>query len=228
MRTIFEFFYANQIIVILLVILLSIYIKSTVKHDYKKYDNDKNSRNLTGAEIARSILHSNKMYNTKVITKETFSKNDSNEVEEIIVLPQKIYDSTSLTSVALSAYEIGHLINLNSSNSTFLKLRNKIMNFAFTISNISGIVIIIGYIVSIKVIFIIGIILLCIGLILQILLLPVEIKASNTALVQLTNRGLIVPNEYKAIRNILKAATLVNVVDAAGAITNISKLFKRR
>jgi Zn-dependent membrane protease YugP len=72
--------------------------------------------------------------------------------------------------------------------------------------------------------FLIGIVLLALGVLFQVVTLPVEFNASSRALKQITTLGIINSNEHVYAKRVLNAAALTYVAAAAVAVAELLRL----
>ena len=197
-----------DIILILLVVLLPVIAQLKVKSAYNKYSKVENSGNLTGKDVARMILDKNGLENVTI---------------SHINLSTKIYNDTSIASLAVAAHECGHAIQ-DKENYGFLRFRSAMVPVVNITSRIASIFILIGFISQIFDLLTIGILLLMVGLVFQFITLPVEFDASNRAKLQLQSCGLITDTDIKGTKKVLSAAALTYVAGFLATALQILRL----
>lgn len=199
-----------EIILILLIILLPIIAQAKVKLSYKRYSKINNSKNLSGKEVARMILDRNGLNNVTVGKISGTLTDHYTPSRKNIDLSEEIYSGKSIAAVAVAAHECGHAIQDKEAYS-FLKFRTNLVPLVNITSYISPILIAIGFGSQIAGIATLGIAFLFVGLLFQLVTLPVEFNASTRGKKQLEELGLIEKSDKKGAKSVLKAAALTYV-----------------
>ena len=120
-----------------------------------------------------------------------------NPVTKIVALSSHNYHEASVAGTAVAAHEVGHAIQDKEAYS-FLRFRHRLVPVANITSNASWVFIMIGIIFSsMNSLLGIGIALLAVGVVFQLVTLPVEFNASNRAMNQIVSLG-IIRNEEEA------------------------------
>ena len=212
-----------DIILILLVVLLPVIAQLKVKSAYNKYSKVENSGNLTGKDVARMILDKNGLENVTISQISGDLTDHYSPKEKHINLSTKIYNDTSIASLAVAAHECGHAIQ-DKENYGFLRFRSAMVPVVNITSRIASIFILIGFISQIFDLLTIGILLLMVGLVFQFITLPVEFDASNRARLQLQSCGLITDTDIKGTKKVLSAAALTYVAGFLATALQILRL----
>ena len=199
-----------EIILILLIILLPIIAQAKVKLSYKRYSKINNSKNLSGKEVARMILDRNGLNNVTVGKISGTLTDHYTPSRKNIDLSEEIYSGKSIAAVAVAAHECGHAIQDKEAYS-FLKFRTNLVPLVNITSYISPILIAIGFGSQIAGIATLGIAFLFVGLLFQLVTLPVEFNASTRGKKQLEELSLIEKSDKKGAKSVLKAAALTYV-----------------
>ena len=103
-------------------------------------------------------------------------------------------------------------------------MRSKLVPVANISSNASWIFVLIGIFASSSGFLLLGIALLAVGLLFQIVTLPVEFNASSRAMDQVVSLGIIRNEEEGSARKVLNAAALTYVAAAAVAALELVRL----
>lgn len=214
---------ASYIIYFAIILLLPIYAQMKVKSTYKKYSKVRSTSGKSGAEVARTILDENGLYDVKVVESTGFLSDHYNPMTKIVALSTHNFHESSVAGAAIAAHEVGHAIQHKEAYS-FLTLRHKLVPVANISSNASWIFIMIGMLASFPNLLLVGIVLLAAGVVFQIVTLPVEFNASNRAMDQMVSLGLIGNEEERHAKKVLSAAALTYVAAAAVAVLELVRL----
>ncbi len=212
-----------ELVLIALIVFLPLIAQSNITSTYNKYSKISNSKKLSGKDVARMILDRNGLHN---VTIGEISGNLTDHYDprnKNIRLSQNIYNGTSIASVSVAAHECGHAIQDKESYS-FLRFRTALVPIVNFTSRISSILIIIGFASELLNLVKIGILLLCIGLLFQLVTLPVEFNASNRGKKQLQELGLIDKSDINGSNKVLKAAAYTYVAGFLSTALQILRL----
>ncbi len=211
------------IIYFAIILLLPIYAQMKVKSTYKKYSKVRSTSGMTGAEVARRILDENGLYDVKVVESSGFLSDHYNPMTKIVALSSHNFHEATVAGAAIAAHEVGHAIQHKEAYS-FLTLRHKLVPVANISSNASWIFIMIGIFATSTNMLLLGIILLAMGVVFQIVTLPVEFNASSRAMNQMVSLGVIRNEEERHAKKVLSAAALTYVAAAAVAVLELLRL----
>ncbi len=215
-------FYLNDLLIIIIIV-LPLISQGIITSTYSKYSKIENSSNLSGKDVARKILDKNGLQ------KVTIGKIPGNLTDHYdprnkhINLSEAIYEDTSISSVSVAAHEVGHAIQ-DKEKYSFLTFRTKMVPIVNLTSRFSTILIILGFTTELLNIVYLGIIFLSIGLLFQLITLPVEFDASRRAKIQLQQMGLITQKDIKGTKKVLNAAAFTYVAGFLANALNILRL----
>lgn len=212
-----------MIIYFAVLMLLPLYAQRKVMSTYKKYSQVQSSSNMSGAQVARRILDMNGLEDVRVERVEGVLSDHYDPTDRVVRLSADNYDYASVAGTAVAAHEVGHAIQ-DKEAYTFLTVRSKLVPAANISSNASWIFIMIGAIASWQPLMLIGIVLLAIGVLFQIVTLPVEFDASKRAMNQIVELGIISNQEEPHARKVLTAAAMTYVAAAATAVMELVRL----
>lgn len=207
-----------------LIIALPLYAQFKVKSTYKKYSKVRSTSGMTGAQVARLILDQNGLQNVKVVETPGVLSDHYNPVTKVVALSSDNYHNASVAGTAVAAHEVGHAIQDKEAYS-FLRFRHALVPAANISSNASWIFIMIGLIFSsLNSMLLIGIILLAVGVVFQVVTLPVEFNASSRAMNQIVELGIVRNEEEPKAKKVLNAAAMTYVAAAAVAVLELVRL----
>lgn len=213
----------SYIIYFAIILLLPIYAQMKVKSTYKKYSKVRSTSGMTGAQVARTILDANGLYEVKVVESSGFLSDHYNPMTKIVALSSHNYHEASVAGAAIAAHEVGHAIQHKEAYS-FLTLRHKLVPVANIASNASWIFVMIGIFAYMSQMLLLGIALLAVGVVFQIVTLPVEFNASSRAMDQMVSHGIIRNEEERHAKKVLSAAALTYVAATAVAVLELLRL----
>ncbi|MBF4500092.1 zinc metallopeptidase [Savagea sp. SN6] len=206
------------------ILALPIYAQMKVKSTYNKYSKVRSTSGMTGAQVARRILDENGLYNVKVVRHEGFLSDHYNPMTKVVALSPQNYDEPSVAGTAVAAHEVGHAIQ-DAEAYKFLVFRHKMVPAVNLTSNASWIFIMMGlFFSSMNSLLWVGIVMMSIGVIFQLITLPVEFDASNRAMDQVVQLGIIGQEEEPHAKKVLSAAAMTYVAAAAVAVLELARL----
>lgn len=210
-----------NIILILLIIGLPLLAQIFIKISYENNSRIKNSKELTGYDVARKILDKNGLNDLLIVETNGYLTDHYDPNRKVIKLSKNIYGNDTISSMAVAAHEVGHAIQ-DKEGYFFLRLRTFIFPIVSFISRMSWLVILIGFFFEIVNAIYLGIIIISASVIFELVTLPVEINASKRAIKELNSLNLITGEEDK-VKNVLTAAALTYV---AGTLAEILQLIR--
>lgn len=207
-----------------LIILLPLYAQFKVKSTYNKYSKVRSTSGMTGAQVARLILDRNGLEDVKVVESKGVLSDHYNPVTKIVALSTHNFREASVAGTAVAAHEVGHAIQ-DKEAYAFLRFRHRLVPVANITSKASWAFIMIGIIFSsMNSLLGIGIALLAVGVVFQLVTLPVEFNASTRAMDQVVSLGIIQNEEEAHAKKVLNAAAMTYVAAAAVAVLELVRL----
>lgn len=207
----------------ILAFLITITAQIFVNGSYSKTRKIKNKHNLTGEEVARTILDKNGLRNVQIEEVHSTLGDHYDPTTKTVRLSSDIYRNTSIASASVAAHECGHAIQ-DKDDYTFLRIRHALIPVVNFSSYAGYIAIVIGCIFSSINLIWVGILMEIVILLFQLITLPVEFNASSRALKQLEELNLLEKSEIKYSRKMLGAAAMTYVASVAAAVLEILRL----
>jgi len=211
------------LIYFLIVLIIPIYAQFKVKSTFNKYAKVSSTSGMSGAEVARKILNDNGLFNVAVEETRGYLSDHYDPRAKVVRLSSANYHGHTVAGTAVAAHEVGHAIQ-DAKDYGFLRFRHSLVPVANFSSNFSWIFILIGIFSQASGMLLVGILLLALGVLFQVVTLPVEFNASSRALTQLTTSGIINSNENVYAKRVLNAAALTYVAAAAVAVIELLRL----
>lgn len=211
----------TYLIFILPALILSIYAQFKVKNTFSKYSQVRSARGITGAEAASTLLRRNGLAGQVSIEEVAGSLSDHYDPQaKVLRLSQDVYGSNSIAAIGVAAHEVGHAIQ-HSEQYGPLELRHKLVPVTNFASSASFPILLLGLFLNIADLIFVGIILFSAVVVFHLVTLPVEFNASNRAVGQLVEAGVISNDETPMVKKVLGAAALTYVAATLSAIANL-------
>jgi hypothetical protein len=201
-------------------LILTVWATIKVKSCYKRYSNVYVDRGIRGAEAAKTILSRNNLSDVRVNIAEGWLSDHYDPRSKEVRLSPDIYEGSSIAAVAVAAHEAGHAIQ-DATRYGPMALRHAAVPLASIGSNLSMILIFIGFLMGALGLAKLGVLLFSGVVLFQLLTLPVEFNASARAKALLTQYGLVTQREQEHVNKMLNAAAMTYV---AAALTSILTL----
>jgi Zn-dependent membrane protease YugP len=174
----------------------------------------------TGAQAAHALLTAAGVPGVAIEPVEGFLSDHYVPGKHILRLSPPVYAGRSLAALGIAAHESGHALQ-DASRYPLLVLRNGLVPLAGVGSNLSWIIMVVGFLLQSMNLILIGIALFSLTVVFQLVNLPVEFDASRRARLALVDAGLVTPEEDVAVGKVLNAAALTYV---AATLTSILTL----
>lgn len=215
--------YLSYLIYMLPALLLGLWAQAKVKGNFNKYSKVGNSRQMTGAQMARMILDQNGLQNVRVERVSGDLTDHYDPRSNVIRLSDPVYNSTSISAIGVAAHEAGHAVQ--HAEAYFpIKVRTAIIPVCNFGSSVGPIMILLGCFMSGEFAYrliIFGIMLFSLMAVFQLVTLPVEFNASSRALKVIKDSGQFSREDEHGARKVLSAAAMTYV---AALITSIMQI----
>lgn len=203
-------------------ILISAIASVKVNATFNKYSQITNSRNLTGAQAAQSVLNNNGVSGVTIERTAGNLTDHFDPRQNVIRLSDTVYDQTTVAAVGVAAHEAGHAVQ-HAKDYLPNKIRGAIIPMVNIGSSLGWVLIIIGLFLPTQysTVLKLGIILYSAAVVFTLVTLPVEFNASRRALNSIKATQILDENEYEGAKKTLQAAAMTYV---AAALTSIAQL----
>ena len=210
----------DLIIIFLLMLIIPIYASIKVNVNYKKYKKVTNEKDLTGFDVARRILDENGLGDIYVVETKGVMSDHYDSRRKTVRLSTEVFHGSSVASVAIAAHECGHAIQ-DKEGYTWMKLRSIIFPIVNIGQKIAYIVMIIGLFLSYMDYVYAAIGFTFLGLLFELVTLPVEFDASKRAKDIILKNGMINDKEKKGVDAVLNSAALTYVAAVVSSMLEI-------
>jgi Zn-dependent membrane protease YugP len=201
---------------------LSWLVSNNMKRKFDKYSKIPVAYGLTGREVAEKMLHDNGIYDVKVTSTPGRLTDHYNPLDKTINLSEPVYSSNSVAAAAVAAHECGHAVQHAAAYAP-LKMRSALVPIVNFSSNIMTWVLLGGMILlhTFPQLMLFGIILFATTTLFSFITLPVEINASQRAIVWLGNAGITNAATRDKAVDALRSAAYTYVVAALGSLATL-------
>ncbi len=211
-------------ILVLIGVIISLWASAKVKTTYAKYSRVRSMSGMTGAQAAERILYSAGIYDVRIEHVRGDLTDHYDPRNRVLRLSDTVYGSTSVAAIGVAAHECGHAVQ-DQKDYAPLRIRNSLVPVANFGTMAAWPIIIAGLIFGSSSFLInLGILLFSLGVLFQLVTLPVEFDASRRAIEMLGSQGILYGDEVRQTRKVLSAAAMTYVAAAAAAILSLLRL----
>ena len=178
---------------------------------------------MTGYDVARKILDENGLEDIYIVETRGELTDHYDPTKKVVRLSSDIYHGKTVAAMSVASHECGHAIQ-DKDGYTFMRIRSAIFPIVNVATSISYWIILLGFLFELLDLIYIGIALTCLGLLFQIVTLPVEFDASKRAGVFLKEYNLATEDESKGVKKMLGAAAMTYVAGVLASALQILRL----
>ena len=209
------------------IFLASWLVSNRLQSKFAHYSQVQLRNGMSGKEIAEKMLHDNGIYDVKVTHVPGQLTDHYNPIDKTVNLSEAVYNQRNAAAAAVAAHECGHVVQ-HAQAYAWLNLRSKLVPAVNISSNLSNILIIVGFVLGAAAkmgfgywIAVAGVALFAISTAFAFITLPVEYDASNRALAWLKSKNMVTREEYAGAEDSLKWAARTYVVAALGSLAQL-------
>lgn len=220
----YGYYFDPTYFLVLIGVVISLWASARVKSTYAKYSRVRSMSGLTGADAASRILHSAGLYHVRVEHIAGDLTDHYDPKSKVLRLSDTVYGSASVAAIGVAAHECGHAIQ-DAQDYAPLKFRNTLVPVANFGTQAAWPIILVGLLFgSSQFLLNLGIILFSLGVLFQLVTLPVEFNASNRALEALGASGYLKEEQLDGAGKVLRAAAMTYVAALAQAVSQLLRL----
>lgn len=200
-------------------------VSNRLKNVFNEYSRVPLSSGLSGAQVAAKMLQDHGIHDVNIQSVGGKLTDHYNPMDRTVNLSPEVYNERSISAAAVAAHEVGHAIQ-HAAEYPWLQMRSKlvpVVNFSNKALNWVYIgMIFLAFSSGLWDTMLLTIIILQSAITLFTLItLPVEIDASNRALLWLNNSGLTQGEEHKKATTALNWAGRTYIVAALASLTTL-------
>ncbi|MCL4248996.1 MAG: zinc metallopeptidase [Anaerolineae bacterium] len=208
-------------ILVLPALLLTMWAQQRIRSTYNKWSRVANERGLTGADVARALLPSERMADVSLEVTPGQLSDHYDPQKNVLRLSPAVAEQPSIASMSIAAHEIGHAAQ-DRDGYLWMKVRSGLVPVLSVASTLGYIIFGGGLFLQSSTLAWIGVLMISGSAIFSLVTLPVELDASNRALKMLTEHGFVASSqEQQAARAMLNSAAWTYVAGAAQAIAGV-------
>jgi len=201
-------------------LLLSIWAQFKVKGAFSRFSKVRSSSGLTGAQVAQAILDANGVNGVRIEPTGGVLTDHYDPARKVLRLSEAVFGERSVAAAGIAAHEVGHALQHKAAYSP-LVLRQTLAPAAIAGSNLSYLIIIVGFLMTSSTLIWAGIGLFSLAVVFTLITLPVEFDASRRAKAALQNLGLVSNSDRAGVAAVLDAAAMTYVAAAVSAILTL-------
>ena len=227
------FYYDWTYIILIPAMILVAVAQAKVSSNFARYSKVKGGKGISGAEAARKMLDKNGLFDIQIKPVKGSLTDHYDPKTKTVNLSEPVYGSDSVSAVGVACHECGHALQ-HAHNYSLLIFRNTIVPVVNTASTFSWILVIAGIFLMAmsrepdggfgSMLVHIGIIAFIMVVVFHLVTLPVELNASHRALVQISEMGLVLPENEVGVKRVLDAAALTYVGALVMSIANLLRI----
>lgn len=216
--------YDNLLTISLIIIgaIIVLIAQVIINKNYKKYRYVRNSKNITGQEVARKILDSNGLSDVHVVKVKGELTDHYDPRRKVVRLSTNVFDGESVAAMSIAAHECGHAIQ-DKVGYMPMRIRSFLVPFVNFVSYLGYFGLFVAIFAGVTGYIKLSIYVLLATILFQLVTLPVEFNASRRAKKELIKLGIANKDEENGVSNMLGAAAMTYV---AGLINNLLQLLR--
>ena len=214
-----------DLILYLAVLIIPIIAQINISSTYSKCRNVANSKGLCGQEVARKILDANGLDNVHIVSTQGELSDHYDPSRKVVRLSTDIFNGETIAAASVAAHECGHAIQ-DKENYTWLRIRTFFVPIVNIITYSAYIMFFASIFLQMIDLLLVAVASVLIGLIFQLITLPVEFNASDRALKQLNKLSLVTKEDSEGAGQMLKAAAWTYVAAVLSSLLNLLRLMR--
>ena len=211
-----------DLMILLLILIIPTIAQMSVSTNYNKYKNEENKKGLSGFEVARKILDENNLKDIHIVEVQGNLTDHYDPSRKVVRLSTEIFHGTTIASTAIAAHECGHAIQ-DKEGYFYMRFRAFIFPVVKIATSVSYAIIFIGLLLQALDLIYLGIAFVGLGLLFQLVTLPVEFNASKRAKEEIEKNSLANKAETEGVNKMLNAAAMTYV---AGVLASALQLLR--
>lgn len=212
-----------DLILIILILLIPAIAQMFISINYSNYKKQSLEKKVSGQEVARKILDNHGLSDIYVVEVKGNLTDHYDPSRKVVRLSSEVFHGETIASAAIAAHECGHAIQ-DKEKYFMLRLRSLIYPIVNLGTSLSYLIILIGIVMQALDLVYVGIALTGLGLIFQLITLPVEFDASKRALKILEDENIVVSSEHIGCKKILTSAAMTYVAGVLASALQILRL----
>lgn len=215
------------IAIAIIFMIISFLVSSKLKSKFRKYSQTTLMSNMSGAEVAQSMLRDNGLYDIRVTCQPGHLTDHYNPRDRTVNLSESVYYGRNAAAAAVAAHECGHAVQ-HAKAYRPLEFRTMLVPIQSVSARVLNIIVLIaifggGFFYNFGWNNIILAVIACyfILTLFSFVTLPVEFDASKRALVWIKSKNIASADDQYMAKDALKWAAMTYVVAAIGSLVTL-------
>jgi uncharacterized protein len=209
-------------IIFIVFALASWLISNQLKRRFKEYSEISTANGMSGEEVARQMLKDNGIHGVTILSVEGQLTDHYDPTSKTVNLSDDVYYGRSVAAAAVAAHECGHALQ-HAAAYEWLGLRSGLVPVVSFASQWMQWILLAGILMvnTFPAILLAGIVLFALTTLFSFITLPVEINASNRALIWIKTSGVTNSETHEKAEDALKWAGYTYIVAALGSLATL-------
>ena len=222
------FYYMDYWYIVLVIpaMIIAMIAQFKVKSNYNKFSKVLNSRGITGAYAAQTILS---FYGITDVRIEQVSGRLTDHYDpkaKVIRLSQGVYSASSIAAVGIACHEAGHAAQ-HAESYLPIKIRTSLVPVCNIGSHLGIPLALLGLFLNVQPLVIFGLVLYGAVFLFHLVTLPVEFNASRRAIKVIEETNLLYDDEVNGAKKVLASAAMTYVASMLVALASLLRLVLR-
>lgn len=222
------FYYMDYWYIVLVIpaMIIAMIAQFKVKSNYNKFSKVLNSRGITGAYAAQTILS---FYGITDVRIEQVSGRLTDHYDpkaKVIRLSQGVYSASSIAAVGIACHEAGHAAQ-HAESYLPIKIRTSLVPVCNIGSHLGIPLAFLGLFLNVQPLVIFGLVLYGAVFLFHLVTLPVEFNASRRAIKVIEETNLLYDDEVNGAKKVLASAAMTYVASMLVALASLLRLVLR-
>ncbi len=214
------------IVLVIPAMIIAMIAQFKVKSNYNKFSKVLNSRGITGAYAAQTILS---FYGITDVRIEQVSGQLTDHYDpkaKVIRLSQGVYSASSIAAVGIACHEAGHAAQ-HAESYLPIKIRTSLVPVCNIGSHLGIPLALLGLFLNVQPLVIFGLVLYGAVFLFHLVTLPVEFNASRRAIKVIEETNLLYDDEVNGAKKVLASAAMTYVASMLVALASLLRLVLR-
>ena len=209
-------------IIFIVFALVSWLISNQLKRRFEEYSGIPTSNGMSGREVAQKMLLDNGIFGVRIESVEGKLTDHYDPATRTVNLSEDVYSGRSVAAAAVAAHECGHALQ-HASAYQWLGLRTGLVPVVSFASKWMQWILLAGILLinTFPAVLLAGIVLFAMTTLFSFITLPVEINASNRALIWIKSSGITNSQTHEKAEDALRWAGYTYIVAALGSLATL-------
>lgn len=212
-----------DLLLYLLILAIPLVAQINISSTYGKYKQIRNSKGITGQEVARQILDMHGLEKVYVVETAGNLSDHYDSSRKVVRLSHDVFHGETVAAISIAAHECGHAIQ-DKEGYFMMRVRSFIFPLVNIGTKLSYFILLLGLLFQAMDMIMIGIALVSLGLIFQLVTLPVEFDASKRALKIIEDNNFVSADEHLGCSKMLKSAAMTYVAGVLASALDILRM----